>query len=470
MVRKTIISALIGVGILFAPMAASPVGLGKLTVMSELGQPFRGEIDLLAVDRNEEGSLAARLAPPEAFREAKVERSGALISLRFNVLQKKTGQWFVKLTSPQPLNEPFLDMLVELGWPAGRLLREYTVLLDPPGLAAQTPVMPEGAGLPQPIAHAEAPVKPEIIKADAGSAVGGEAAAGTYGPVKFGETLKKIAATLKPEGVSVRQMQLALFRANRQAFAGNNIRRLIPGEILLIPEVGRASLAGTCHNLDAVQPAQSGAIGQAIPALGGAYENLGNFHLNLAIQAYEQAVKFEPSGRAVAEKLAAIKQIARVEMALPSKSPMPAVKPARAESIPADADEDGAMIENVVAEWSDAWSRKDVASYLSYYGDDFVPDHGKSRVKWEKVRKARLTKPGPIEVKIANLSVEMRGAGLATVRFTQRYRSANFHSADRKTLVLVNRDGRWFIRNESAGKYRPAKLVKRLESAGAGRA
>jgi Tfp pilus assembly protein FimV len=400
MVRKTIISALIGAGILFAPIAADAVGLGKLSVMSGLGQPFRGEIDLLAVDRNEEGLLAARLATAEAFQIAKVERSSTLLSLRFSIEQKKSGQWFVKLISPTPINDPFLDMLVEINWPSGRLLREYTVLLDPPGLDAQKPVMPEGMGSSQSITHAETS---QAVKAEAdGSAAIGTAGAGTYG------------------------------------------------------------------NLNAVyvdQPVQPGATGRPVPALEDTYENLGNFHLNLAIQAYEQAIKRNPSRHAMAEKLAAIRQIARTETALPSGYPLPSAKQARLKSIPAGADDDGAMIENVVAAWSDAWSRKDVESYLSYYGGDFIPEQGKSRVKWEKLRKARLTKPGPIEVKIANLSVEMRSAGLATARFTQRYRSANFHSADRKTLVLVNRDGRWFIRNENAGSNRPAKLVNRLEIA-----
>jgi pilus assembly protein FimV len=263
-VRKTIISALISAGVLFSPMAASAVGLGKLTVMSGLGQPFRGEIELLAVDRNEGGSLAARLAPPEAFQEANVERSSALISLRFNVLQKKTGQWFVKLTSPQPINEPFLDMLVEINWPSGRLLREYTVLLDPPGLVAEqqpaVPVeVPVGKSLPPPTdsAKAVAPVtSTEMVpskgrRAKAGADKTGAAKAEaqpegkvkgeTYGPVKSGDTLRKIASSVKPDGVNVEQMLVSLFRVNQQAFSGGNMNRLKTGKILHIPEAGQAA-------------------------------------------------------------------------------------------------------------------------------------------------------------------------------------------------------------------------------------
>lgn len=262
MVRKTIISALIGAGVLFAPQAATAVGLGKLTVMSGLGQPFRGEIELLAVDRNEEGSLAARLASQDAFQEAKVERSSALLSLRFAVEQKKSGQWYVKLSSPQPINEPFLDILVEVNWPSGRLLREYTILLDPPGLAveqqAAAPVeVPLGKPLPAPadaakaVAPAAAPgelvpvkgkrAKPAIAKAETPPATPGEVKGESYGPVKPGETLRKIASTVKPEGVNVEQMLVSLFRANQQAFAGGNMNRLKTGQILRVPEAGEAS-------------------------------------------------------------------------------------------------------------------------------------------------------------------------------------------------------------------------------------
>lgn len=254
MVRKTIISALIGAGVLFSPLAADAVGLGKLTVMSGLGQPFRGEIELLAVDRNEEGSLAARLASQDAFQEAKIERSSALLSLRFNVEQKKSGQWYVKLSSPQPINEPFLDILVEVNWPSGRLLREYTILLDPPGLAveqqAAVPVeVPAAKFLPAPAGDAKAVApgemvhakgkraKPAVAKSEAPGEVKGE----SYGPVKPGETLSKIASAVKPEGVNVEQMLVSLFRANQQAFAGNNMNRLKTGQILRVPEAGEVS-------------------------------------------------------------------------------------------------------------------------------------------------------------------------------------------------------------------------------------
>jgi len=336
-VRKTIISALIGAGVMFAPPAADAVGLGKMTVLSSLGQPFRGEIELHAVDKLEEGALSAALASQDAFKTAKIDRPTTLATLRFGVEQKKSGEWFIKLTSPQPINDPFLDMLIEVNWPAGRLLREYTVLLDPPGVAAEqaTPLealagkempvelpkvqvaTPKALAAPVEAPKAQAPVAPPrtqalpaetakapppaetpkaqalpaeapkavepvlrtektlatkpaaapIAKAEAPPAAENKPAAeskpatetpkveskpaaekpkaeskpkaATYGPVKPGQTLRKIAAAVKPESVSLEQMLVSLYRANQQAFDGNNMNRLKTGQILRIPENGK---------------------------------------------------------------------------------------------------------------------------------------------------------------------------------------------------------------------------------------
>lgn len=250
--RKTIISALIGAGILLTPLAVEAVGLGKLTVKSGLGQPFNGEIELLSVERNEEGTLTARLAAAEAFLQAKIDRSQSLTSLRFAVEQKKSGEWVISLSSPQPINDPFLDLLVEVNWPSGRLLREYTVLLDPPSTAGEQQQV-AAVELPalKPTATAEKAVTPPqaekaprakkaaptaIAKTEAKPAAEAEAKGDTYGPVKPGDTLGKIASAVKPEGISMEQMLVSLYRANQQAFSANNMNRLKTGQILQIPE------------------------------------------------------------------------------------------------------------------------------------------------------------------------------------------------------------------------------------------
>jgi pilus assembly protein FimV len=108
---------------------AYAAGLGRLTVMSSLGQPLRAEIELTSVSKDEVGSLVAKLASSDAFRQANIEFNPTLLSLRFTVDQR-AGRQFIRISSSQPVNEPFVDMLLELAGPGGRLVREYTFLLD----------------------------------------------------------------------------------------------------------------------------------------------------------------------------------------------------------------------------------------------------------------------------------------------------------------------------------------------------
>jgi pilus assembly protein FimV len=130
---------------LAASFTAHAAGLGRITVLSPLGQPLNAEIELVSLQPGEEDALTARLAPSEAFRQAGIEPSPALSGVRFTVV-KRDGRSVIRVTSPQPVNEPFLDLLVELEWPGGRLVREYTLLLDPPeykgpqAIAAAPPV------------------------------------------------------------------------------------------------------------------------------------------------------------------------------------------------------------------------------------------------------------------------------------------------------------------------------------------
>ena len=115
--------------------SAFAAGLGKLTVMSGLGQPLNAEIELTSVSAEEAKGLVAKLAPADAFRVANIEFNPALLSLRFNVEQRGSRQ-YIKITSSQPVNEPFVDMLLELSWSSGKLVREYTFLLDPADMRA----------------------------------------------------------------------------------------------------------------------------------------------------------------------------------------------------------------------------------------------------------------------------------------------------------------------------------------------
>src|SRR5258707_4690991 len=110
---------------------AFAAGLGKISVLSALGQPLKAEIEIVSLQRGEGDTLAARFASGEAFRQSSVELDPALLSLEFAVERRGGGQYVMTLASTQPMNEPFIDMLVELNWSNGRLVREYTFLLDP---------------------------------------------------------------------------------------------------------------------------------------------------------------------------------------------------------------------------------------------------------------------------------------------------------------------------------------------------
>lgn len=233
---------------------AYAAGLGRMTVLSGLGQPLRAEIELTAVSKDEVGALAAKLASAEAFRQANIDFNGALLSLRFNV-ENRGDRHFIRVSSTQPLNEPFVDMLLELNGPNGRLIREYTFLLDPPELrttqaaaVAPTAVPELGASgtqsIPAPAAPASsAPVASRPAAAPttrAAAAPATDTAASDY-QVRQGDTLMQIAARVKPTGVSLDQMLVALYQGNPDAFAEKNMNRLKAGQILSVPSADTAA-------------------------------------------------------------------------------------------------------------------------------------------------------------------------------------------------------------------------------------
>ena len=235
---------------------ASAAGLGKLTVLSSLGQPLRAEIELTAVSNQEASNLVAKLASPDAYRAANVEFNPALLSLRFAV-EQRGGRQFVRITSPQPLNEPFVDLLLELSWDNGRLVREYTFLLDPAELratqSAQVAPAPAAArparGTAAQGEAAEPAARPQRSARAEETAGEPRATAASRYRVKAGDTLSRIAGKLKPVDVSLDMMLVALYRANPDAFMGNNMNRLKSGQILTVPAADsmRGLDAGEAH-------------------------------------------------------------------------------------------------------------------------------------------------------------------------------------------------------------------------------
>ncbi|HLD09345.1 MAG TPA: hypothetical protein VJB68_04805, partial [Methylophilaceae bacterium] len=118
------------------PFAAQAAGLGRLNVISGLGEPLNAEIELLSTTPEELSSLTAVIASEEAYAAQGIERIALHSLIKVEPSKKADGTPILKLTSQQPVSDPFLDMLIQVDWPTGRLLREYTALLDPPGYSA----------------------------------------------------------------------------------------------------------------------------------------------------------------------------------------------------------------------------------------------------------------------------------------------------------------------------------------------
>jgi len=232
---------------------ADAAGLGKLTVLSALGQPLRAEIELTSVSKDDAGNLVTKLASQEAYRQANIEFNKSLSNINFSV-EERGSRRFVLVTSTQSVNEPFLEILLELNSSSGKLIREYTVLLDPVEMQANNGVMSTSNGTtvstqpavpvlqpaapvtssapaPAPATPAVAPTAPVAAKT-----VTEKSTSGTTYQIKSGDTLSKIANQYKPDGVSLEQMLVALQHNNSGAFIDNNMNLLRSGKILTIPD------------------------------------------------------------------------------------------------------------------------------------------------------------------------------------------------------------------------------------------
>jgi FimV-like protein len=219
-------------------------GLGRLTVNSVQGQPFKAEIDLVTVTTEEKSSLNAHLASHDVFRKVNVDYSPLLSTFRTTIEIHPDGQPYIRIVSPQPVDEPFLNILIELNWASGRLLREYTALLP----LAETGASSRENESAQPALHcypADGKTDPAIAHDSVSSgqarllpgATASNPSYRTYGPVKSGDTLSGIAKNIAlPPEASFNQALVALFHANREAFSDNNMHQLKAGFVLRIPD------------------------------------------------------------------------------------------------------------------------------------------------------------------------------------------------------------------------------------------
>lgn len=197
---------------------AQALGLGELTLKSTQNQPLLAEIELLDVKDLSAAEVVPSLAPADEFTKAGVPHPAYLKDLRFTPVINPNGKSVLRVTSSQPLSEPFVKFLVQVMWPNGRLMRDYSVLLDPAKYSPQTAA-----------AAATAP-------ASAASTAGGEA--GQY-TTSARDTLWEIAAKAR-NGGSVQQTMLAIQALNPDAFIGGNINRLKTGQVLRLPTAAQS--------------------------------------------------------------------------------------------------------------------------------------------------------------------------------------------------------------------------------------
>ncbi|WNF48278.1 FimV/HubP family polar landmark protein [Pseudomonas sp. SG20056] len=225
---------------------AHALGLGEVTLQSALNQPLVAEIELLEVRDLASNEVIPTLASPEAFNKAGVDRQFFLTDLKFTPVLKANGKSVIRVTSSKPMREPYLNFLVEVLWPNGRLLREYTLLLDPPlytpqsviPATAQMPVATPApaprvqtpAPAPRPATAAVQPVSPAAPAAPAAKPLEGNEYKTTAN-----DTLWEIAQRARSGG-SVHQAMLAIQDLNPDAFIGGNINRLKSGQVLRLPD------------------------------------------------------------------------------------------------------------------------------------------------------------------------------------------------------------------------------------------
>ncbi|MFL6665220.1 MAG: FimV family protein, partial [Rhizobacter sp.] len=268
------------------------LGLGRLNVQSALGENLRAEIDVTSLTPEEAGNLRIRIAPPESYRAAGVDYNAVLPNTQAVLARTPDGRPYLRLTSDRAVQEPFVDVILEISWNTGRLVREYTLLFDPPtrnmaqapqpapttapvigaapapstatAPAQSQPSTPSIAAAPAPRERRPAaprPAAPSDATPGESTANAPQGNADEY-RVKQGDTLSRIAGRTQRQGVSLDQMLVSLYRGNPQAFVENNMNRLKAGVVLSVPSADTAK---------AVTPTEAREVIQAQSADFGAY-------------------------------------------------------------------------------------------------------------------------------------------------------------------------------------------------------
>ena len=242
---------------LLAPLGANALGIGDIRLHSALNQSLNAEIPLVTSGGDDVSEMKVTLASQEAFARAGIERHYSLSRLRFKPQQKEDGSYVIKVTSSETIREPFLNFMIEVHWPQGRMQREFTVLLDPPASFQESdaaneelperevyqrpyerPIQRQPAAEPVLRPKPRRPVKEaSTIETPPTPAETGPITGTQYGPIARNETLWSIAKQFNQDAsISQQKMLSALYKANPQAFYKNSINALRAGETITIPD------------------------------------------------------------------------------------------------------------------------------------------------------------------------------------------------------------------------------------------
>ena len=255
--RTPVAAAAIALSLGLGALDAHALALGRVNVLSALGEPLRAEIEVPDINAEEAASLSAKIASGDAFRAAGLEYNAALNSVQISLQRRPNGSAYLRLSSDRPINEPFVDIILEATWATGRVVRDYTMLFDPSNMRAQpapavtaSPSLPAQGASPSPsraapsTSPATAPVRsterrtpraaPPVAAAPAPAAKPGSVT------VKAGNTATQLAVRYKPEGISLDQMLVAMLSANPEAFVEGNVNRLRKGAVLDMPTAATA--------------------------------------------------------------------------------------------------------------------------------------------------------------------------------------------------------------------------------------
>lgn len=216
------------------------LGLGEFKLNSSLNEPLDMEIQLLNVGDLSELQMLVGLGSRADFEKAGVDRLFLLTDLRFKVDLSKPEHPIIRVSSRKPIREPYLDFLIELQWSTGRLLREYTLLLDLPLYATESPSAKKieaASQSSQPKVQSSRQAQERSTKTAPSSAATSSLAAGDgeY-KVNSGDTVWGIAKKIKPSDASLHQTMAAIKQYNPQAFINDNINLLKKGAIIRLPE------------------------------------------------------------------------------------------------------------------------------------------------------------------------------------------------------------------------------------------